>query len=173
MGCPINRLPDTVEKAYEKLLENVNPKQKDKVRTLLHMVFIAQRALTLAEANIALNIRGQFNLNSIERLNLYANRFRDWIVHNCSFFLIDYDGKLYFIHQTAKEFLRSNNSRERYSQISSGHILSQSSAQTGYLLKVALLTWQWSVSKQTEFRWTRKISVRSAPKNPQLERLLN
>ena len=78
----INGLLDTVEKAYEKLLGKVDPKQKDKVRTLLHIVFIAQRPLTLAEANIALNIRGQFNLNSIERLNLYVNRFRDWIVHN-------------------------------------------------------------------------------------------
>lgn len=103
---PVNNLPRTAYAAYAKLLEKVQPEEKKRVIRMLHLVLVAFRPLSLQEMNIALNIHDRPGSDSIDDLNMVSDEaFRNWIVKTCGFFITEYCGKVYFTHQTAKEFL--------------------------------------------------------------------
>ncbi|KAG9196777.1 hypothetical protein G6514_004687, partial [Epicoccum nigrum] len=95
-------LPKTVHQAYEKILS----KSKDRpiVRKALAIVLAANRALTLSELNVATEI--DETTQSWRELDLeseedFKSRLRSW----CGLFVSVYHGKVYFLHQTAREFL--------------------------------------------------------------------
>ncbi len=99
------KLPTTVKEAYLGFLSRVREPQRDDVRRLFQIVVAAARPLTLREVNIALNIRDLPN-GSKHGLGLQnENCFRSWILDACKYFLDVYNGRVYFIHQTAKDFL--------------------------------------------------------------------
>ncbi|KKO97732.1 hypothetical protein THAR02_10159 [Trichoderma harzianum] len=76
------------------------------VETLLRLIYVAKEPLSMGAANVAVNIRGKYSLDSLEDLGLSDEKaFKEWVINTCGFFITDYDGKLFFIHQTAKEFL--------------------------------------------------------------------
>ncbi|KAK4182454.1 hypothetical protein QBC35DRAFT_457281 [Podospora australis] len=98
-------LPATVTDAYLKFLGRVQESHRDDVRRMLHMVVAAVRPLAVREINIALNIR-DCSRGSVYGMGLQnEDCFRDWILDACKGFLDVYNGRVYFIHQTAKEFL--------------------------------------------------------------------
>jgi hypothetical protein len=81
-------------------------KSKDEpmVRKALCIVLAANRPLTGAEINIAVNI--SISSTSIEDLDLEAeDDFRASLRSWCGLFISIYHGKVYFLHQTAREFL--------------------------------------------------------------------
>jgi hypothetical protein len=99
------KLPATVKEAYVGFLNRVRESQRDDVRRLFQIVLAAARPLTLQEVNIALNIRDLPN-GSPHGLGLQNEAcFRSWILDACKYFLDVYNGRVYFIHQTAKDFL--------------------------------------------------------------------
>jgi hypothetical protein len=98
----ITNLPGSVADAYEKILSK--SKDDQMVRKALCIVLAANRPLTVAEMNIAVNI--SISSTSIEDLDLEAEddfraRLRSW----CGLFISIYHGRIYFLHQTAREFL--------------------------------------------------------------------
>ena len=98
----INTLPESVNQAYERILSKSTNHQI--VRKALCIILAAYRPLTLAEMNIAVNINIPFR--SMEDLDLEEEKdfeatLRSW----CGLFVSIYDGKVYFLHQTAREFL--------------------------------------------------------------------
>lgn len=98
-------LPATVKEAYVEFLSRVRDCHREDVRRLFQIVVAAARPLTLREVNIALNIRDCRN-GSKYGLGLQdENCFRSWILSACKYFLDVYNGRVYFIHQTAKDFL--------------------------------------------------------------------
>ncbi|KAK4096347.1 hypothetical protein N658DRAFT_519264 [Parathielavia hyrcaniae] len=98
-------LPTTVKEAYLGFLSRVRESQQEDVRRLFQIVVAAARPLTLREVNIALNIRDLPN-GSMHGLGLQGEAcFRTWILDACKYFLDVYNGRVYFIHQTAKDFL--------------------------------------------------------------------
>ena len=103
----IRDTPATVYEAYEKLLQRVKPRDSARVRILFHLIIAAMRPLTLREMNIAIHIRDRGDeVRSEEDMKLGSDAsFRDWLIHTCGFFVTEYDGKVFLIHQTAKEFL--------------------------------------------------------------------
>lgn len=102
----LDQLPEDVPGAYEKLLSNVSSADRRHVETLLRLIYVAEEPLSLSAANVAVNIRGKYSLDSLDDLGLSDEEsFKEWIINTCGFFITDYDGKLFFIHQTAKEFL--------------------------------------------------------------------
>jgi len=103
----LNRLPKNAFEAYDKLLSNVSEQYGEKVRFLLHIIYIARRPLTLREANIALKIRGEYYQESIQS-DVDDGLFQAWLEKECGFFVTKYDGRLFFIHQTVREFLRGS-----------------------------------------------------------------
>ncbi|KAK3291539.1 uncharacterized protein B0H64DRAFT_366873 [Chaetomium fimeti] len=99
------KLPATVKEAYVGFLNRVRESQRDDVKSLFRIVLAAARPLTLQEVNIALNIRDLPN-GSKHGLGLQDEHcFRNWILDACKYFLDVYNGRVYFIHQTAKDFL--------------------------------------------------------------------
>lgn len=102
----IAKPPSSVNKAYETLLKRVDDGDKEAVRVVLHLMIAARRPLTLSEMNIALNIRIRAEISDEESLELSTDdEFKQWLLHTCGFFITIYDNRVYFIHQTAKEFL--------------------------------------------------------------------
>ena len=101
----IATLPESVNQAYEKILEK--HKDSQMVQKALSIILAASRPLTLTEMNVAINT--DISSRSIEDLDLeregdFKRRLRSW----CGLFVSIYHGKVYFLHQTAREFLLAN-----------------------------------------------------------------
>ncbi|KAL0942886.1 ankyrin repeat protein [Colletotrichum truncatum] len=111
--------PDTVAKAYGKLLESVQPESRREVRTLLALILAAERPLTLKELSIAVCARTnteesqKFDFDDV----LEEGEFKNWIRWECGSFVAIHGSKAYLIHQTAREFLmEGNNTNQDYWQ---------------------------------------------------------
>lgn len=111
----IDRLPRTVEDAYEKILTKINDSElAEQARRALHIIVAAARPLTLREINIALaideNLESGNSCQSYDYLDLESAKSIQHKVRNlCGLFVSIIDSRLYLIHQTAKEFLISEN----------------------------------------------------------------
>ena len=98
-------LPKNINQAYERILNK--SKEYLIVRKVLSIILAAGRPLTLSEMNIAVNI--DESVQNIHDLDLeeeddFKSRLRSW----CGLFISVYHGKIYFLHQTAREFLLTN-----------------------------------------------------------------
>ncbi len=108
----IDCLPQTIEDAYERLLQKSTNKQA--ARTLLHMILCAGETLSLKELKVAFYITTSSSVTSYKELSLGQNhhedeisndRFKEKICTLCGLFVFVHNGHVYLIHQTAKEFL--------------------------------------------------------------------
>ncbi|KAH7111518.1 hypothetical protein B0J13DRAFT_461972, partial [Dactylonectria estremocensis] len=100
----IATLPRSINEAYEQILSKSNAKEHPMVQKALSITLAASRPLTLSEMNIAVNIDA--TSQSAHDLDLedeedFKLRLRSW----CGLFVSIYHGKIYFLHQTAREFL--------------------------------------------------------------------
>lgn len=72
--------------------------------TILHIMLAAFTPLSLTEMNMALAT--QYTASAPRFRGLHPeNSFSEWLRDLCGFFVNIVDDKLYFAHQTAKEFL--------------------------------------------------------------------
>ncbi|KAM0309073.1 hypothetical protein ACHAO8_009375 [Botrytis cinerea] len=103
-------LPSTIDEAYEAILRKSPDKQE--ATKVLHIVVGAERPLSLDELNIAINIDNcydgsqSFEDIELEDPKIFAIRIRGL----CGLFISISNSRVYLIHQTAKEFLRSKDS---------------------------------------------------------------
>ena len=105
----VGTIPDTLDKAYEAILERSTDEKQ--ARRLLHIIVSAIRPLTLREMNIALAIYE--DSRSKEDLDLEPeDRFRTTVRNLCGLFVSVIDSRIYLIHQTAKEFLIKDDSTQ-------------------------------------------------------------
>ncbi|KAF3402933.1 hypothetical protein DPV78_003809 [Talaromyces pinophilus] len=100
----INTLPESVYEAYEKILQKSKKNERSMVRKALSIILAARRPLSLAEMNIAVNVN--IDSKTDEDLDLeseqdFGKRLRSW----CGLFISMFQDKVYFLHQTAREFL--------------------------------------------------------------------
>lgn len=96
-------LPISIYGAYEKILAR-SIHQEPMVRRALSMILAASRPLTVSEINIALSVdktSKSFGDLDLEADNDFQTRLRNW----CGLFVSIYYERVYFIHQTAREFL--------------------------------------------------------------------
>ncbi|PSN59255.1 purine and uridine phosphorylase [Corynespora cassiicola Philippines] len=98
-------LPKNINQAYERILNK--SKEHVMVRKALSIILAAGRPLTLSEMNLAVNI--DESLQTIDDLDIeeehdFKSRLRSW----CGLFVSVHHGKIYFLHQTAREFLLAN-----------------------------------------------------------------
>lgn len=96
----IMTLPGTINEAYSQILRR---SQNDFItRKALSIVLAASRPLTVREMNIAVNIAFDSTLDlDLEEDTAFETRLRSC----CGLFISIYHGKIYFLHQTAREFL--------------------------------------------------------------------
>ncbi|KID83213.1 Ankyrin repeat protein [Metarhizium guizhouense ARSEF 977] len=98
----IATLPKDINEAYEKILNK--SKEDPMVQKAMSIILAASRPLTIAEMNVAVNV--SCTSETIHDLDLeeeedFKSRLRSW----CGLFISIYHGKIYFLHQTAREFL--------------------------------------------------------------------
>ncbi|OKL58612.1 hypothetical protein UA08_06176 [Talaromyces atroroseus] len=101
-------LPTTVYDTYRALLEDIPGNDRPDVKAMLQLVLAAQRPLTVREMNIALNVCTIDDvIDSTEDMELMqdAEDFKIWILKTCHFFLVTYDNRIHFIHQTVRDYL--------------------------------------------------------------------
>ncbi|KAK4097635.1 hypothetical protein N658DRAFT_489072 [Parathielavia hyrcaniae] len=119
----INTLPQTVYDAYDKLLDKVRDGDRDRVMLLLRLMTAAFRPLPVHTAILLLNAREFADDEGLdgdddddageercgEALEWESEKsFRAWVLETCGCFVTIYDQQLFFIHQTAKEFLQES-----------------------------------------------------------------
>ncbi|KAL7794854.1 hypothetical protein V8C43DRAFT_321631 [Trichoderma afarasin] len=100
----ITTLPKSIDAAYEQMLNN--SKDHPVVRKVLSIILVANRPLTLSEMNTAMSMDD--TVHNFHDLKLekgqeqdFQSRLRTW----CGLFITLYHGKVYFLHQTARDFL--------------------------------------------------------------------
>jgi ankyrin repeat domain-containing protein 50 len=104
----ISTIPHTVNEAYEEILNKIQEIDQKRARKLLQIIVSAARPLDLREMNVALAI--EEGNTSIGDLDLEPEATFQTTVRNlCGLFVCVIDSKIYFIHQTAREFLISKN----------------------------------------------------------------
>ncbi|KAK2599185.1 hypothetical protein QQS21_005376 [Conoideocrella luteorostrata] len=104
-------LPASVHQAYEQILNKPDGKDEEHnmnrrlaVRKILSIILAASRPLTVSEMNVAANVDGtvqSFKDIDLEEDEDFELRIRSW----CGLFISVHHGKIYFLHQTAREFL--------------------------------------------------------------------
>jgi uncharacterized protein (DUF1330 family) len=104
--------PLSIFGAYDTLFKFVKQKDEARIKVLLHLIYAASttRPLTIGEANMAMtaHITEKTSVNSLLDLDdemMMDKHFQQWIIQACGFFISVYDGRLFFIHQTANEYL--------------------------------------------------------------------
>ena len=102
MNKLIDELPAGIQDAYENLLERCfEPSFTKKV---LQIVLVASRPLTVDEIDVALHVKE--NTSSYNNLELEGrSRLEDILPTRCGLMISIIQSKVYFIHQTVKEFL--------------------------------------------------------------------
>ncbi|KLO80962.1 Uncharacterized protein LW93_9210 [Fusarium fujikuroi] len=101
----IETLPRSVNEAYDNILSKT--KEDKVVNKALSIVLAAKRPLTVAEMNVAMNL--DFNSHYISDLDLESDEdFKKSLRFRCGLFVSVYHDRIYFLHQTAREFLMAD-----------------------------------------------------------------
>ncbi|GIJ98076.1 hypothetical protein Aspvir_000186 [Aspergillus viridinutans] len=101
----VRNLPQNVDEAYDRILNRTSDKAK--ARKLLHIITAAERPLSLRELSLAMAFStGHRSIPDIlDEHEKDDKRFERSIRDLCGLFLVVIGGKVYLLHQTAKEFL--------------------------------------------------------------------
>ncbi|CAI7613125.1 unnamed protein product [Penicillium pancosmium] len=100
----IDKLPDSVDHAYEKILHRCNSRYQGEGKRLLEIIVAAHRPLTISEIDVALEIHP--SSRRLDELDLEGpTKRKQWIHDACGLFVSIVDSRVYLIHQTAREFL--------------------------------------------------------------------
>ena len=100
----IDELPKTVDAAYEKILDKST--DREKARRVLSILIAAERPLFLKELNVAANIETSPRTKCFEDIDLepeedFISTLGSW----CGLLVSLYGDRIYFLHQTVREFL--------------------------------------------------------------------
>ena len=97
-------LPSSVNAAYEKILERSVDTRR--TRLLLELVLVAKRPLKVDETCLLLALdSSQADYKQLEEFLEPEDRFKQTVRNLCGLFVVIVDGRLYLLHQTAREFL--------------------------------------------------------------------
>ncbi|RBR12486.1 uncharacterized protein FIESC28_08610 [Fusarium coffeatum] len=103
-------LPWTLEEAYQEILQRSDErpgKRRSSTRDILMIVLAAQRTLTLREMLVLCNIHSK--CQGMDMSDLGQEDFKRELKDRAALFISFVDGKIYLLHQTAKEFLMESN----------------------------------------------------------------
>jgi ankyrin repeat protein len=98
-------LPSSVEEAYEKILRRVPKREEETVIQIFHIIIGARRPLTTGEMAMALGMLLRKDLQPFTKFRIAESHLRIIIRDLCGLFVFISHSKIYFIHQTAREFL--------------------------------------------------------------------
>ena len=100
----IDQLPGTINDAYEEIL--AKSEDPERAEIILQIILAAKRPLTVSEMNIALALAMQNDARAYEDLDCPSDEaFKGNLKQICRLFVTVHNGKVYLLHQTAREFL--------------------------------------------------------------------
>jgi ankyrin repeat protein len=103
----LQNLPITVNEAYEKIL--AKRRNSPMAQKTLSIILAASRPLTVAEMNVALSVNlppgSRDNPDSCSLELESKDDFHETLRRVCGLFVSIYHDRVYFLHQTAREFL--------------------------------------------------------------------
>jgi ankyrin repeat protein len=100
----LTTLPQTVDEAYENILRRCTD-QKGAWKAL-HLILAATRPLSVSELSMAMILDDSDNsLSSIHKRAEPEERFAETLRNLCGLLVVIVQDKVYFLHQTAREFL--------------------------------------------------------------------
>ena len=103
-----DNLPKNHFDVYRGYLKAVPLGNRAAVRRIFEIVTVAFEPLDVQMANVAVHIKFPTYPNLPSSLEISTpENFQDWINGHCGFLVYVFDRKLYFIHQTAREYLLS------------------------------------------------------------------
>ena len=102
---PIQVIPQSVDEAYEKILNRVPTRQVDIVRKILQIIVAARHPLTTAEMAMALGIATSPQAQTAAKAGLESSQMEKKLRRLCGLFVFINNSKIYLVHQTAREFL--------------------------------------------------------------------
>ncbi|KAF9889377.1 hypothetical protein FE257_007487 [Aspergillus nanangensis] len=107
-----DHLPSNLAEIYRALLDRIHESNRDDVRIMLEIVLAATKPLTLREMSIALalHIDDCSATTREDELGLPAEEFRNWTRDTCGVFFDVYNDRIYFTHQTVRDYLLANDS---------------------------------------------------------------
>ena len=105
----VESIPNTLQQAYAAILKQcINP---EKARKVFQILLAAQLPLTVQQLSIATSI--DLDIEDDGELEAESREvFREKVRQICGLFVNVIDDKVYFIHQTAREFLMIENLRD-------------------------------------------------------------
>jgi ankyrin repeat domain-containing protein 50 len=116
MDQTLETLPGNLKDIYSRILDSINHDSQDKAKKMLGIVACARRPLTLNElaASFAVN-DGQRAESELE--HYYESQIKKSVEDLCKHFLRIVDDKVFFVHQTARDFLFSGGGQDRFSRL--------------------------------------------------------
>ncbi|KAG8624781.1 hypothetical protein KVT40_007848 [Elsinoe batatas] len=99
----IPRLPQSVDQAYEKILERV--RDFDTAKLMLRVIVGARRPLSVEELAVVLGMATKSDGVSLSSMVLDTASLESKIRSTCGLFVFFQDSKAHLIHQTARDFL--------------------------------------------------------------------
>ncbi|KAL4895271.1 hypothetical protein BDV59DRAFT_152171 [Aspergillus ambiguus] len=104
-----DQLPKTVFEIYRALLDQIREGNRDDVRIMLELVLATTKPLTVREMAIALalHIDDCTMCYREDDLGLPAEDFKNWLRDTCGPFFDVYNDRIYFTHQTVRDYLLS------------------------------------------------------------------
>lgn len=97
-------LPQTVDDAYDRILKKST--RPEEAKKMLHIIVAAVRPLTLAEMDLALNLRQcDKSYKDIDGRFDSEDGFHAYVRNLCGLFVNITESRIYLLHQSAKEFL--------------------------------------------------------------------
>lgn len=106
----VREFPVDIDTTYRSLLDTVPTESQAVIRSVLETVAAAKEPFDLRKLDIAVAVKYHIETHapSIPRGKPRlrgADGFKSWLLQNCGYFLEVYKDRVYFIHQTAKDFL--------------------------------------------------------------------
>ncbi|KIM99288.1 hypothetical protein OIDMADRAFT_126768, partial [Oidiodendron maius Zn] len=132
-----NAIPDSVNAAYTAILEKITNKMQAK--KLLSIICVATQPLTVQEISLAIDLEA--DIKAYKDLDMYSEEYSKARIRNlCGLFVSIIDGRVYFLHQTAKEFLMADSDHTPNPRSSRGWI-SSISAQDANSVLARICVW--------------------------------
>ncbi|KAF4888284.1 Vegetative incompatibility protein HET-E-1, partial [Colletotrichum viniferum] len=103
----LDNIPDGLDYLYDKILSR--SENSEMARKIIHVILAAQTPLTVSEMSVAFAIGNGHREYSKIHLEP-EDRFITTLRATCGLFISIVDKKVYFLHQTAREFLLSSRS---------------------------------------------------------------
>ncbi|PNH74138.1 hypothetical protein VD0001_g3402 [Verticillium dahliae] len=145
----IENLPRSINDAYSKILSRTDETLQPLIRKAFTIVLGAAVPLTIAEMNVAMNLdEGVNNLNNLDMED--EQTFKRSLRQITGLFIITHNDRVYFLHQTVREFFQSSDTEMPTADLPTQwqHSFSPKFSNS-FMARICLRTWKETLARTT------------------------